>query len=84
MSFSPNYDGLNDKFKAEGINFDTYEMRIFDRWGNYIYQTTDANASWDGTYRDKPADIGVYAYYVVIKFINGNIIERKGDVLLVR
>lgn len=82
--FSPNNDGLNDKFKAEGINFDTYEMRIFDRWGNYIYQSNDAGTGWDGTYRDKPADIGVYAYYVVIKFINGNIIERKGDVLLVR
>lgn len=82
--FSPNDDGINDRFNAEGINFDTYEMRIFDRWGNYIYYTENPLAGWDGTYRDKLADIGIYAWYIRIRFINGNVIEKKGDVLLVR
>lgn len=49
-AFSPNGDGLNDKFFPVGYGWyeDSYEMMIFDRWGNLLYQSTDLKKGWDG------------------------------------
>ncbi len=49
-AFTPNGDGLNDFFfpKGEGIDWSTFHMMIFDRWGNLIYETRDINKGWDG------------------------------------
>ena len=47
-AFTPNGDGLNDKFAPEGEGFLNFDMSIFDRWGNRIYYTTDIKQGWDG------------------------------------
>ncbi|MGZ3903491.1 MAG: PKD domain-containing protein, partial [Bacteroidia bacterium] len=49
-AFSPNEDNLNPVFKptGEGWNLSTFQMWIFDRWGNQIFKTTDPNKGWDG------------------------------------
>lgn len=48
-AFSPNSDGLNDYFTAKGIGIVTFNMMIFDRWGNLLYTTDDINRGWNGT-----------------------------------
>jgi len=47
-TFTPNGDGVNDVFKAQGDGITTFEMVIYDRWGQLVFQSTDINKGWDG------------------------------------
>ena len=90
--FSPNGDGINDKFTlyANKKGEELVLFQIYDRWGNLVYQTAhkDIHAfkkgGWDGKYRDKIMDTGVYIYLALVKFIDGETREFSGDVTLVR
>ena len=87
-AFSPNGDGKNDYFKPE-INYPkliTLErFEIYNRWGNCVYNTRGniSNIGWDGTSNGKPADVGIYYYYALVK-IDGKTKEYKGEVHLIR
>ena len=90
-AFSPNGDGLNDKFFVfAGPAVSEIKMfRIFDRWGDLIYEAAGfpPNApeyGWDGTYRSKPLGAGLYTYYVFVEFIDGSDQIYRGGVHLVR
>ncbi|MGB3618285.1 MAG: gliding motility-associated C-terminal domain-containing protein, partial [Catalinimonas sp.] len=64
-AFSPNGDGNNDRFRAFGKYIATYDLRVYNRWGEVIYQDTDfRGAGWDGTSRGRPVPAGTYAYTV--------------------
>lgn len=83
--FSPNGDGVNDVFQP--LDFGaakTFNMKIFNRWGELIFQTSDINQPWDGTYKTKPLDVGVYTYYISGEFLNNEVFKKTGSVTLVR
>ena len=61
-SFTPNTDQLNETFKPTLINFENYEMRIFNRWGELLFETTDIEKGWDGIFKGKLCQSGVYFY----------------------
>lgn len=65
-TFTPNNDELNanNVFKAEGGNINTFEMLIFNRWGELVYTLNDINESWDGTYKGQPCQDGTYTWKV--------------------
>jgi len=69
-SFTPGINGKNDYFypQGEGIELESYDMFIYDRWGNLIWQTGNFSKKWDGTnmYSLKQVAVGTYAY--LIKF----------------
>ena len=83
--FTPNGDEMNDFFSpiATGSNMVT-DFRIFNRWGQAVYENETPMTGWDGNYKEKPAPADVYAY--VVKFINtlGEEETAIGDVTLVR
>ncbi len=90
--FSPNYDGFNDFFQVytgKGVKA-IRSMRIFDRWGELLYERTNLPAQpveyegWDGTYRGKIASSGVYVYIIEVEFEDGEVLLFRGDVTLVR
>ena len=85
-SFSPNDDGINDTFSGKGIFITTYEMMIFDRWGNLIFFTNDINKPWDGTanYGTKIAQEDVYIYSIKLTDINKGKHNYRGIVTLLR
>ena len=64
-AFTPNKDNSNDLLKVRGMYISNAEFvfRIFDRWGNLVFETYDPLAGWDGTYKDKPCDPAVFVYY---------------------
>ncbi len=72
-SFTPNGDGRNDFFRpyGEGVKWETFEMFIYDRWGENIYYTADINDPWDGWYKDREVEMGVYVYKILIRDQNG-------------
>jgi gliding motility-associated-like protein len=89
-AFSPNGDGLNDVFEPKFVNKSGYvikSFKIYNRWGQLVYLDQGTRkASWNGRYynEDKPADPGVYYYYIDVLFIDGTKEFVKGDVTIVR
>lgn len=91
-AFSPNADGQNDYFTLFSDNLSGEIMEslyIFDRWGNLLFAIQDTNLNdpklgWDGTYKGKPMNPGVYTYQAIIRFGNGVRKLKRGDVTLVR
>ena len=60
-AFSPNEDGVNDDFNVVPYNpIINYDLKIFSRWGQLLYNSADINIGWDGNIRNKPAEIGTY------------------------
>jgi gliding motility-associated-like protein len=64
-AFSPNGDGHNDIFQIFGSNIMSYEIDIFDRWGEIIFISHDMSNSWDGIYRASPVEEGIYAWKII-------------------
>ena len=83
-SFTPNGDGKNDKLKIVTSGIKSFELIIFNRWGENIFMTTDFNHFWDGTHQGKNAPIGTYVYKVLIKTESGKIKEVIGHFNLIR
>ncbi len=86
-AFTPNDDGKNQSFipKGEGINKQTFRMRIYDRWGRQICYTEDMENGWDGKIAGgKVAIEGVYTWYITFYDINRKYHSYKGSVLLIK
>jgi gliding motility-associated-like protein len=84
-TFSPNGDGINEKWIIEGIeHYPNCLVRIFNRWGQEIFQSTSYNETkaWDGTYSDKAVAEGVYFYTVDLNEENTSI--YKGSITVIR
>lgn len=81
-TFTPNDDGINDVFKPQGVGIqnENYKMQIYDRWGEKIFESQDFNTGWDGTYKGKKAQEGVYAYIIVLYDIKGYKHFYKGHI----
>jgi gliding motility-associated-like protein len=83
-AFSPNNDGLNDVLFVRGGPFVEYEMRIFNSWGQQIFISNSQTIGWDGTYKGKDAQEGVYVLIFKGKIADGTEINYSGDITLVR
>lgn len=62
-AFSPNNDGNNDAFNLIPVNIIDYTLRIFNRWGELLFETTDLAKGWDGTYKGVSCQTDTYVYY---------------------
>lgn len=68
-SFTPNGDDLNEKYKVVyDCDIKEYSLEIFSRWGDPVFYSEDPTEEWDGTYKGKPASIGVYSYRIYYKW----------------
>ncbi|MBS1634288.1 MAG: gliding motility-associated C-terminal domain-containing protein [Bacteroidetes bacterium] len=83
-AFSPNNDGLNDYVNIHGFCVGTFNLQIFDRWGEKVFETTDKTVGWDGSFRGKPMDTGVFVYRVDGITIDGKPFSLKGNITLIR
>ncbi|GHB85004.1 hypothetical protein GCM10007390_45330 [Persicitalea jodogahamensis] len=83
-AFSPNGDGINDTFKPSGVFFDNFQMIVYNRWGQSVFQTTDSTTGWDGSINGTPAPQGPYIYKVIIRDNTGKEFVRNGTALLLR
>ncbi|HLG04056.1 MAG TPA: PKD domain-containing protein [Bacteroidia bacterium] len=86
-AFTPNGDGLNDNFLPSMYNIqeDTYELQIFDRWGNLIYKTDNVAQGWDGRVKNKTeiAMQDVYVWKINVKDFSGSAHQLIGHVTLI-
>ena len=82
--FSPNGDGENDKLYVQGKGIKEILFIVYDRWGEKIFVTTDITLGWDGMFNEMPMNEAVFVYYVKATFIDSEIVERKGNISIVR
>ena len=83
-AFSPNGDGQNDILFIRGYGIDEMELRIFSRNGEMVFRTTDSSTGWDGTYNGTKQGSDVYVYYLKATLANGEKVEKKGNVTLLK
>jgi gliding motility-associated-like protein len=85
-AFTPNGDGLNDIFRIiHGSNIQLNYFRIYNRWGEMIFSTSDISKGWDGMFKGKKADSDIYAWLIsATDARTGRKILKTGTVLLVR
>ena len=65
-------------------NLSTFQMIIYDRWGQIIHETTDIEAGWDGNSKGETAPFGAYVYYIKISNFAGSTFTKKGSFVLLR
>ncbi len=86
-AFTPNGDAVNDFFNvlSTGVFDEVVEFRVFNRWGQIVYNNESTETGWDGNHQGKPQPSDTYMYMVKIRFLDGELSELlKGDVTLIR
>lgn len=78
-TFTPNGDGLNDTFGVAGEAIKDFNMQIFNRWGQLIFETSNANERWDGTYLGVKVPMGTYVYKVTASSPAGLKQNKEGN-----
>ncbi len=85
-AFTPNGDGLNDVFYpiiTEGLDVLDYQLRIFNRWGELIFVSSEYQLGWDGTYKGAICQDGIYTWNIEIKsFKDAEKKQHMGQVIL--
>jgi gliding motility-associated-like protein len=83
-AFSPNGNGNNDRYMPKGYGISTFEIMIYDRWGNMVYKSTDITEGWDGTFGGAPPFRDVYVYKCKIRDIKGDPHYYRGKITLIQ
>ncbi|MFA7082544.1 MAG: gliding motility-associated C-terminal domain-containing protein [Bacteroidales bacterium] len=82
--FTPNSDGKNDEIRVTGEHIEQIEFLIFDRWGELVFSSKNPNEAWDGTFRGKDCQAGVYYYRFKVQCGKGREYIKSGDITLIR
>lgn len=83
-AFSPNGDGENDVLYVRGHPIKKIEFRIFNRWGEMVFESNDLNIGWDGTYKGKLADPDVFDYYLIVECVGEERNQIQGNITILR
>lgn len=83
-AFSPNNDSLNDVFITKCISIKSFQISIFNRWGEQVFTSSNIHEGWKGTFKNKPVEEGIYLYKINGYTENGDVIHYTGNVSLIR
>ena len=85
-AFTPNGDGINDLINVDGWGLKKLNyFRVFNRWGELIYETTDLNSGWDGFYKGVPQNMETYVYQAEVETYSDSApIKKAGYFKLLR
>jgi len=82
--FSPNGDGENDVLFVRGGPFESVILRVYNNWGNLIFESNDVNVGWDGTHKGKDQPKGDYVYSAIVIGLDGTEYVKKGSISIIR
>ena len=83
-AFTPGRFGQNAVIKVVGFGITNMTWRIYNRWGQLVFQSDNPYDGWDGTYRGVVQPMDVYAYTLEAEFSDGTHATKKGDITLIR
>lgn len=83
--FSPNADGKNDKLKPILVAIRELKyFKVYDRWGQLVYQSNQANEGWDGNYKGIKQPMDTYTWMAEGVDMDGNTVRKTGATILLR
>ena len=82
--FSPNGDGVNDVVYVKGYGIEKMTFRIFNRWGEKVFESTNMNNGWDGRYKGVMQEMEVYQYTLNVTFFDKSNTTKKGSITLLK
>jgi gliding motility-associated-like protein len=82
-AFTENEDRINDVWGTVPVFVKNYHMRVYDRWGGKIWESSDKKQQWDGKINGKTAPDGVYAWYVIFDGWDNKTYKTKGTVTVI-
>jgi gliding motility-associated-like protein len=82
--FSPNGDGVNDILYVRGAAVEKMNFKVFNRWGELLFETNDMAHGWDGNFKGKLQEMEAYAWTLKATFVDGSTAEKSGNVTLLR
>ena len=83
-AFTPDGDGINDILYVRGHPNLEIVFRVYDRWGELVFETFDINFGWDGIFKGKESDPAVFDYYLEVLCPGDETFFKKGNVTLIR
>ncbi|MDX2284864.1 MAG: PKD domain-containing protein [Bacteroidia bacterium] len=84
-AFTPNGDGINDAYRAGYYNVLSFHIRIFNRWGQLVFESAQPDFEWNGTdLQGAPVQEGVYVYKVEATDLDGNLINDSRTITVLR
>jgi gliding motility-associated-like protein len=83
-AFTPNGDGVNDRAIVFGYGITRLTFKIYNRWGQLVFETNTKNVGWDGNFQGKPQPMDAYAYTLEAELVTGERVRRSGSITLVR
>ncbi len=84
QAFSPNGDGNNDVLFVRGFGIESLKFSVYNRYGQLVFETTDQNIGWDGMFKGREENPGVFVWVLEYTFINGNGGLTSGNTTLIR
>ncbi len=83
-AFTPNSDSNNDKLFVKGGPFEKMIFRVYNNWGELVFETEDQKVGWDGTKNGVAQPVGVYVWTLVVDMYNNRQVKKNGDITLIR
>ncbi len=83
-AFSPNGDGSNDVLFVKGLGLAAVNLVIYNRYGEVVFETSDQNIGWDGTFKNKNENPGVFTWVLHYDYVTGKKGMKKGNTSLIR
>ena len=83
-AFSPNKDGMNDVLLVRGFGIAKLNLKIFNRWGQLVFESNDPSVGWDGRFKGNLQSMDAYAYSIYIEFSDGSKANKTGSITLLR
>jgi gliding motility-associated-like protein len=83
-SFTPNGDNMNDEFYAKGTGIVEFNLKIYNRIGELVFESNDINTGWNGSYFQRQVQQDIYAYIIEYKDYSNSVKTERGYVMLAR
>jgi gliding motility-associated-like protein len=83
-AFTPGRFGSNGYINVMGFGIAKMTWRIYNRWGQLVFESNNRKVGWDGSFKGKPQPMDVYAYTLDVEFSDGRKLRKTGDITLIR
>ena len=83
-AFTPGRFGINSVVNVRGFGIGKMDWRIYNRWGQMVFQSASKKNGWDGYYKGKLQPTDIYTYTLIAELTDGQKITKTGDITLLR
>jgi len=83
-AFTPGKPGNNSVIKVMGFGIGIMDWKIYNRWGQLVFESRNKEDGWDGTYKGTPQPMDVYTYTLDVQYTDNKLYRKTGDITLIR